>query len=421
MKPHSTLALLGERPFQLFAASRFCQGVSFTLLQAILAWQVYAISGDPAALAFLGLARFVPSLAMSLVGGAAADSWDRKNIILVSQFLPLAGGVTLALLTAAETVALPHIFLFVMVLGVVSSFENPARQAMLPQIVPRESFQKAVTFLTTIQQLAMALGPTIAGFAIKLLDIHGAYWVQSALILGSIVSMVLVQPQFERGRVSKLSIALIKEGLQFVRGQRILLGAMLLDMFAVIFGGASALLPIYAQDILKVGPEGYGLLSSAQNVGASASALLLLLFPPIRKTGRALLLAVSGFGFLTILFGLSTSLPLSLVLYGLTGMSDQVSVVLRQTMIQMSTPDELRGRVSSVNQVFIGASNHLGMVESGLVAAVTTATFAVVSGGVACLATIGIVAWRIPEMMNYELDHRPVRATNAEPAPAKAR
>ncbi len=421
MKSNPTLALLGERPFLLFATSRFCQGISFTLLQAILAWQVYAISGDPASLAMLGLARFVPSLAMSLVGGAVADSWDRKNIILISQTLPLAGGVILAVLTANEMVALPHIFLFVVVLGVAGSFENPARQAMLPQIVPRESFQKAVTFLTTIQQLAMALGPTLAGFGIKALGIHGAYGMQCVLVLGSLVTLWLVRPKFERGRVATFSIALIKEGLQFVRHQRILLGAMVLDMFAVIFGGAQAMLPIYAQDILKVGPEGYGLLSSAQNVGASASALLLLLFPPIRKTGRALLLAVAGFGFLTILFGLSTSLPLSLVLYGLTGMSDQVSVVLRQTMIQMSTPDELRGRVSSVNQVFIGASNHLGMVESGLVAAVTTATFAVVSGGVACLATAAIVAWKIPELVHYELHLLPVELKKAEPVPAESR
>ena len=358
---------------------------------------------------------------MSLVGGAIADSWDRKKIILVSQSLPLAGGVALGVLTATGQVAPLHIFVFVVVLGVAGAFQNPAQQAMLPQIVPRESFQKAVTFLTTIQQLAMAMGPTIAGFAIKFLGIHGAYGVQSVLILGSVISLALVHPSFERGKVSTFSIALIKEGLQFVRHQRILLGAMLLDMFAVIFGGASALLPIYAQDILKVGPEGYGLLSSAQNVGASASALVMLLFPPIRRTGRALMLAVSGFGFLTILFGLSTSLPLSLLLYGLTGMSDQVSVVLRQTMIQMSTPDELRGRVSSVNQVFIGASNHLGMVESGLVAAISTATFAVVSGGFACLATVGIVAWKIPEFLRYEMGGIPTHIKQAEPVPAKSR
>jgi MFS family permease len=293
---------------------------------------------------------------------------------------------------------------------------------MLPQIVSRESFQKAVTFLTTIQQLAMALGPTFAGFAIAALGLHGSYVIQCGLVLVSLVALALVEMRFERAAPRPFSLTLIKEGLVFVRGQRILLGAMGLDMFAVIFGGAQAMLPIYAQDILKVGPEGYGLLSSAQNVGASASAFLMLMLPSIRRTGRALLLAVSGFGLCTILFGLSDSLPLSILLYGFTGMSDQVSVVLRQTMIQMSTPDELRGRVSSVNQVFIGASNHLGMVESGLVAAATSAVFSVVSGGVACLVTVGLVAWKIPEMVTYELGNRPApgHAHSARPAPVGA-
>jgi len=419
---NQTLTLLGERPFLLFAVSRFSQGISFTFLQATLAWQVYEVSESAAALAMLGLARFIPSLAVTLVGGAVADAWDRRRVIMVSQLLPLFGGLALAVLTFTGAVDLFHIFTFVIALGVAGSFEGPARQAMLPQIVARASFQKAVTFLTTIQQLAMALGPTIAGFSIAALGVHGSYGVQCVLVLVSLVAVALVELRYAGAAPRPFSLTLIKEGLVFVRDQRILLGAMGLDMFAVIFGGAQALLPIYAQDILRVGPEGYGLLSSAQNVGASASAFLMLMLPSIRRTGRALLLAVSGFGLFTILFGLSDSLPLSILLFGLTGMSDQVSVVLRQTMIQMSTPDELRGRVSSVNQVFIGASNHLGMVESGLVAAATNAVFAVVSGGVACLATVGLVAWKIPEMVTYELGTGPApgHGVPAKPEPVGA-
>jgi MFS family permease len=216
-----------------------------------------------------------------------------------------------------------------------------------------------------------------------------------------------------------VTVAAIREGVSFVRHHQVLLGAMTLDMFGVIFGGATALLPIYAEKILKVGGTGYGLLTSAQAIGAPVVAVVLVALPPVRRTGRALLYAVAGFGLFTMLFGISRSFPLSLVAYGLTGCCDQVSVIMRQTTIQLATPDALRGRVSSVSGLFIGASNQIGAVESGFVAAITSATFSVVSGGAACLAVVGAIAAGMPELRRYRIAPLARRPLSAEPAGAK--
>jgi predicted MFS family arabinose efflux permease len=201
-----------------------------------------------------------------------------------------------------------------------------------------------------------------------------------------------------------ISLSAIAEGLAFVWSKPVVLGCMTLDMFAVIFGGASALLPIFANDILGVGARGYGLLTSSLEIGALAMSLMLILRKPVRRAGRVLLLTVAVFGLTTVVFGLSRSFPLSVAAYMLAGMADQVSVVMRSTAIQLSTPDELRGRVSAVSMVFIGASNQLGAVESGLVASFTSATFAVVSGGLGCLLVVAWVAWRLPALRRYEVE-----------------
>jgi len=202
-----------------------------------------------------------------------------------------------------------------------------------------------------------------------------------------------------------VSLRAIGEGIAFVRSRPAVLGAMALDMFAVIFGSATALLPIYANEILHVGARGYGLLASALEIGSLSMAAVLLFLPPIRRAGRALCIAVAIYGLATIAFGFSTWFPLSVATFLVAGAADQVSVVLRSTLIQLATPDALRGRVSSVNFIFIGASNQLGAVESGFVAWLTSAVFAVVSGGVACLAVLGLVAWKLPELRRYRFDH----------------
>ena len=392
-----------------------------TLLQAAIAWQVYAISGSALQLGVLGLVRFLPALGMSLVGGAVADSYDRRTVLLLAQIAPVGCSAALLIATLGDRAGLPLIYALVLVIALASSFENPARQALLPLIVPRETFVNAVAVNSTVQQLGFVTGPVLAGAVIAANGVAGAYALHLGCVLGAIVTLLFLRPRPAEGERRRVSVAAIREGVQFVSRRQVLLGAMALDMFAVIFGGAVAMLPIYAEEILDVGPRGYGLLTSSQGIGAFATSLVLVALPPVRRTGRVLLLAVAAYGLATIVFGLSRSFALSLVAYGLTGAADQVSVVMRQTTIQLATPDALRGRVSSVSQVFIGASNQLGMVESGFVAALTNATVAVVSGGVGCLAVVGVIAAKMPELRRYEISHStPEAGRRAGEAPAAA-
>jgi len=341
---------------------------------------------------------------MSLIGGAVADSYNRRNIILISQLVPLTVAVVMLAAIASGRVTLAVLYAVVLVTGLASAFEQPARQAILPAIVPPHLFARAIAINSTMQALAFATGPTVAGAAIASLGIAAAYIAYGTFVVLSMSAMAWV-PAVRSSTRSGVGWNAIREGLHFVWNRPVLLGAMTLDMFAVIFGGARALLPIYATDILNAGAFGYGLLYAASEVGALLMSVLLLMLPSIDRIGRALLLSVAAYGIATMAFGISRSFVLSLIAFTAVGMADQVSVITRTMTIQFLTPDELRGRVSAVNSIFISASNQLGAVESGFVAAATSATFAVVSGGLGCLAVVGIVAARVPALRNYRTGH----------------
>jgi MFS family permease len=283
------------------------------------------------------------------------------------------------------------------------AFEGPARASLLPTLVPRELFPSAVVVNSAAQNISSMMGPVLMGFVIAHAGVAAAYAAHVCIVLGSLALLSLVRARHVRTDGRVVSLQAIREGLRFVRGRQTILGAMALDMFAVIFGGATALLPVYATEILHVGPAGYGLLSSALELGTVLMSLILLALPPIARPGRALLGAVAVFGLATIVFGFSRWFPLSLAAFIVAGMADQVSMVTRQMIIQLATPDALRGRVSSVSLLFIGASNQLGAAESGFVAALTNATFAVVSGGIGCLVVLAVVALRLPELRKYRL------------------
>jgi MFS family permease len=271
-------------------------------------------------------------------------------------------------------------------------------------IVPREAFPRAVTIASTNQALAFATGPALAGVLIAAAGPASVYGAYALLLCGSIAGLFFLPPVRPEGPRRAPTLRAIAEGLAFVRRRRIVLACMLLDMLAVIFGGVTALLPIYANEILRVGPRGYGLLTSSLELGALSTSIVLIGLPPIRRAGLALLIAVSVYGLATIVFGLSRWFPLSIAAYVLVGVADQVSVVMRSTTIQLSTPDELRGRVSAINMMFIGASNQLGAAESGFLAALTSAPFAAVSGGVASLVVVAIIAAQLPELRRYRTD-----------------
>jgi MFS family permease len=372
-----------------------------TLLRSTVYWHVFALSRSEAALGWIGLAQFVPSLVLTLVGGMAADAYDRRTVMRLAQLPYLATASLLCWATWQDTISVPLLYAAVFANAVAFAFDSPARQAFLPNLVPLEAFPRAVTFSSTAAALAFATGPALGGLLIAAAGVEAAYAGYIVLVALNLIGLSFVRTLRSEAERRAPSWQAVREGLAFLRQSPVVLGCMALDMFAVILGGATALLPVYANEILAVGPRGYGLLTSSLEIGALAMSLVLLLRRPVGRAGTALLVAVALYGAATIGFGLSRSFPLSVAFYMLAGAADQVSVVMRQTAVQLNTPDALRGRVSAVNMIFISASNQLGAVESGFLAAATSATFAVVSGGVGCLGVVAWTAWKLPELRRY--------------------
>ena len=397
-------SVLRSRTVVAYLASRFCAATAMTMVRAGVAWHIFSLTSSPFHLGLIGVVQFLPALGLVLVAGALADAHDRRLIMGIAQLVAVAAALVLWSATTAGSVNLVLLYGIILVIAGATTFDGPARAALLPTLVPRDVFPRAVTLASTNQALAFATGPALCGLIVAAAGIAAVYAAYVVLLGGSLALLALVRPAYGQTRRGAATWGAIREGLGFVRSRPVVLGCMVLDMFAVIFGGAAALLPIYATEILHVGPRGYGLLSASLEIGALLTALVLMVRPPIRRTGTALLVAVGVYGLATIAFGLSRWFPLSVLAYMLVGAADQVSVVMRSTAIQLSTPDALRGRVSAVSLLFIGASNQLGAAESGFVAALTSAPFAVVSGGLGCLLVLAVVAWRIPELRAYRLD-----------------
>lgn len=351
----------------------------------------------------IGLVQFLPALVLTLAGGAAADAYDRRRVMRLAQLPYLASAALLFAATYQDSITLPVLYAAVFANAVAFAFDSPARQAFLPSLVKPSAFPRAVTISSTATALAFATGPALAGLLIAASGVEAAYAAYGVLVLVNWTGLGFVRPLRELGGRVAPSWRTLVEGMRFVRGSPVVLGCMALDMFAVILGGATALLPVFANEILDVGPRGYGLLTSSLEIGALAMSVFLLVRRQIVHAGPALLISVAIYGLATLGFGLSRAFPLSIALYMLAGAADQVSVVMRQTAIQLETPDALRGRVSAVNMIFISASNQLGAVESGFLAAATSATFAVVFGGVGCLAVVAWAAWKLPELRRYRI------------------
>ena len=396
------------RAFWLYLAARFCTATAMMMLRATVAWHVYALSRSAFHLGLIGLVQFLPVPALMLVGGALADVRDRRRIMIAAQAVTLSCAAVLATATAREAASLVLLYVIVVVVGAAWAFDAPSRASLLPTLVPRDVFPRAVTIAGTNQALAFATGPALAGWMIAAGGIAASYAAQAALIGASLVMLGALRTPARTPATTRFDLRAIREGLRFVVRNRVVLGCMSLDLLAVIFGGAAALLPIYARDILHVGERGYGLLASSLDLGALVMSVVLVVLPPIERAGRALIVAVAAYGVATVAFGLSRWFPLSVLAYMAVGMADQVSVVMRGTIIQLATPDAIRGRVSGVNMIFIGASNQLGAAESGFVAALTTPTFSVVSGGVASIAIVAAVAASLPALRRYRIGRRAV-------------
>lgn len=388
--------LLRQKNLRFFVAARMATAFAMQMQNVALGWSVYALTGDPLSLGYVALAQFVPALLFVLAAGHAADRFDRRRVAALC--LAVQALVSLALLPAlfAPAAKLWPIFAIVFVLGAARSFSQPALAALLPRVVTRDDFPRAVSISSSAMQLALIAGPAAGGL---LLAYNGPalFCVAAGLNAGAAILMMRIAAAPERSRATADANGLLA-GFSYLRANRFILGAISLDLFAVLLGGVTALLPIFARDILSVGPTGLGLLRSGPAFGAVTVGLFLARRPLRRNVGAIMLSAVAAYGAATIVFALSRNFWLSLAAMTGLGAFDMVSVVLRQTMVQLGTPEAMRGRVSAINFVFIGASNQLGDFESSLAAAFLGAAGAAVLGGVGTLIVVAIWAWRFPEL-----------------------
>ncbi|MDQ6612156.1 MAG: MFS transporter [Gemmatimonadota bacterium] len=371
----------------------------------VVGWQVYDLTHDPLALGFIGLAEALPAIVTALYAGHVADTRDRRRIALAALVVLVGCSLALWLLSRATAGTAPvvhsgrlrAIYGIIIVSGVARAFLQPARQALSAELVPRELYPNAITWRSGSWQLAAVLGPAIGGGLYAFGGTSLAYAIDALLMITAVLVLLSIQHVSPpRAATSARMLTSLTSGLRFVVNEPIILGAMSLDLFSVLFGGAVALLPVFAAEILHVGPAGLGILRAAPAAGAVLTSIALTQFPPFERTGRTLFLAVAGFGLCTIGFGTSKTFLLSALFLWGSGACDMISVVVRSTLLQVRTPIDLMGRVSAVNQIFIGSSNEIGGFESGVTARWFGAANSVIFGGLATLAVVAVVAWRLP-------------------------
>ncbi len=401
--PHDPYASLRIPNFRWFIASLLTMNLATQLQGVVVAWQIYALTHDPLSLGLIGLAEALPFIGLSLPAGHFADRLSRLGIVRGALGALLLCSVALLVFTLRAGIIHPGrvwpIYLVIFLSGIARSFLQPSRTALSAEVVPRSLYPNAVTWRSSTWQLAAVLGPALGGLLYGFGDAALAYVVDVTLmVIGLIAITRISHAPMTRLATGESVLESLAGGVRFVRDQPVILGALTLDLFSVLFGGATALLPVYAAEILFVGPQGLGLLRAAPAAGAVLTSLILAHRPPLRRVGHTLLANVALFGVTMIGFGLSTHFLLSLALLAVSGMFDTVSVVVRSTLLQVLTPDHLLGRVSSVNAIFIGSSNEIGAFESGVAARLLGTVPSVVLGGLATLGVVTAIAVRVPEL-----------------------
>ncbi len=409
--PSGGRAVFAYPDYVRYIGARLCVVLALEMQSVAVGWRVYEITNSPLALGLTGLAQFLPGILLFLVSGQVADRWDRRRLALTCYL-----GFTLcsAALLVTELRGLQSVYPIygvLLLLGVTRAFNGPATRALLPQLVPAQHFPSAVAWDASVFQTATILGPSAGGLLYAVLGGPSAlYGIAAAVHASAIFFMLGVRARKTPGARDPVSVAATLAGLRYIWRQKVVLGSISLDLFAVLLGGAVALLPVYAREILRTGPWGLGLLRSAPGIGAATMALVLAHQPVRRRAGAIMLWCVAGFGVFTVVFAFSRSLPLSLVALALVGATDMVSVVVRGTLVQVTTPDEMRGRVNAVELMFIGASNQFGQFESGLTAQWFGTVPAVALGGIGALAVTALWAWVFPELRRADLPSSQARA-----------
>ncbi|MGA9565500.1 MAG: MFS transporter [Candidatus Korobacteraceae bacterium] len=385
--------------FTLYQLARLFTVMATEMQSVAVGWQVYEITKRPLDLGYVGLAQFLPTILLFLVAGHAADRFNRRSIVTLCYAGLAVSSALLLLLTMRGSQSVHAIYAVLVLVGVVRSFNGAAGQSMVPQLVQEKDFPNAVAWAQTVFNTATIIGPALGGLIYAIF--RGPTAVYASSMVAGVISVIAasrIRLNTAKREREPVSLSTLLAGLRFIWEKKLVLGTISLDLFAVLLGGAVALLPVYAREILHTGPWGLGILRSAPAIGAAAMAVMLAHRPLQRHAGMTMLWCVAGFGVFTIVFGVSRNLVLSLAALLLVGASDMVSVIIRGTLVQLSTPDAMRGRVSAVNSLFIGTSNEFGQFESGLTAHWFGTVPAVVIGGVGTLIVIGLWAWLFPEL-----------------------
>jgi MFS family permease len=411
-RPSGVLAL---PEFRALVTARFASTMGLTALATVVAFQTYDVTGNPLALGLLGLVEAIPALGLMLIGGHIADRRDRRSIVISTAILVTIGALALAVVSLNPSlVGLPVILAVVFVVGIAAGFERPAFSAFEAQVIPIEHAAAGASFSGSFWTAAGIIGPAAGGLLVAVVGVSGTYFVITAMLAISVLFVMRISPKPIPEPVQGESfVQSLSGGVGYVVHNQALLGSMALDLFAVFFGGAIALLPVFASDILKVGPVGLGVLRTAPSAGALLAMLLTTRFRPLRRAGPVFLTCVTLFGVSMIAFGLSTNFLLSLAALFVSGLADGVSVVIRSLILRVESPEALRGRVASVNFVFIGASNELGAFESGLAASVFGTVPSIVGGGVLTLAVVAVVVVTLPQLRRFDLAQRMIDGPGA--------
>ena len=404
-------AALRYKEFNIFLLIRFILVFGWSMQFIIVEWEVYNLTKDPLSLGLIGLAEVIPAVSMALFAGHIVDQNEKKRLFVfaISAFLLVAIGyyfVTSPYVydTYTSNQILIGIYLLVFIGGFIRAFFGPIIFSLVALIVPKKIYPNAATWSSSTWQLAIVVGPAFAGFSIALIGVHASMgFVLASIVLGLLLTVFIKKKPILNPKIGEPILQSLKAGLSFVYKTKEILVAITLDMVAVLFGGAIALLPIYAQDILQVGSEGFGILRAAPAVGSVIMMFASAYMPLTKNAGKKLLLAIFGFGLTIIAFGISSAFWLSVVALFLYGVTDGVSMIIRQTILQLKTPDEVRGRVASVNSIFVGSSNELGAFESGLTAKLMGTVNAVVFGGVMTILTVGFTSFKFPNFRKLDL------------------
>ncbi len=400
------MPLLGQRNFCVFWTGSFLSSVGTQFTTVAMAWQIYELTNSPLQIGLLGVARALPQIALLLVGGLLADAVDRRRLMMCTQIGLFCVSTTLALLTFTGRTTAQMLYIATMFLAFFTSLEQPSRQSMIPNLVPRDLLAQALALQGTQRYVPVIAGPSLAGVVLAFWGPAACYSVDACSWLAMLTALIMLRANIPQGGGWKtISLGALRDGFRFVWSHGIILPLMVLDFSATFFGNVRGLFPIYARDILLVGPKGLGVLYASRAVGSLVAASTLALFGPAKHGGRWIFLGIAIYGVSTVFFSGSQTFWFSVLMLIVTGAGDTISSILRSTINQLSTPDELRGRMSSINSIFTSSGPQLGQFESGVVAAWLGARLSALTGGLATLLVLGLVAASFPRLRHFKNPH----------------